>query len=81
MKIPNHYLKVHIFTYLGENLAIIFILQTTFQNQDVMVISLRDVFLGCCQVGVFLPSKFLTVYIFTEIFKNTYFWKVLNISC
>lgn len=33
-KIPNHYLKVQIFTYIDENLAIIFILRTTFQSQD-----------------------------------------------
>lgn len=33
-KIPNHYLKVQIFTYIDENLAIVFILQTTFQSQD-----------------------------------------------
>lgn len=34
-KTPNHYLKVQIFTYINENLALIFILQTTFQSQDV----------------------------------------------
>lgn len=33
-KIPNHYLKVQIFTFIDENLAIVFILQTTFQSQD-----------------------------------------------
>lgn len=33
-KIPNHYLKVQIFTYIDENLALVFILWTTFQSQD-----------------------------------------------
>lgn len=34
-KTPNHCLKVQIVTYIDENLAIIFILQTTFQSQDI----------------------------------------------
>jgi len=36
-----------------------FILQTTFQNQDVMVISVRVIFLGC-RVGLvyFFPINF-----------------------
>lgn len=59
MKIPNHYLKVQVFTYIDENLAIIFILQTTFQNKDVMVISVRDVFLGCrVRLVYFFPINF-----------------------
>lgn len=47
MKIPSHYLKVQEFIYVDENLAIIFILQPTFQNQNMMVVSVRDVCLGC----------------------------------
>lgn len=59
MKSPNYYLKVQVFTYINENLAVIFILQTTFQNQDVMVISVRGVFLGCrVRLVYFFPIHF-----------------------
>lgn len=82
MKIPNHYLQVQIFTYIDENLAMILVLQTTFQNQGMVVVSVRDLFLG---------SRGRLMYFFLINFKLcTYllrssniskFWKVLNVSC
>lgn len=45
MQIPSHYLKVQVFTYIYENLAVILILQFAFQNHSGLVTSIRDVLL------------------------------------
>lgn len=63
MQIPNHYLKEEVFTYREENLAAIFILQSTFQIQHVMVTSVGFLFLCFGEVGVFVPDTFLTMYL------------------
>lgn len=82
MKIPNRYLKVQIFTYIDENLAMILVLQTTFQNQDIVVISVRDVLPGSRVrlVYFFLINFKLCTYLLRSSSMSN-FRKVLNISC
>lgn len=77
MQIPNHYLKEEVFTYREENLAAIFILQSTFQIQHVMVTSVGFLFLCFGEVGVFVPDTFLTMYLLIYM----YVYKVLSTIC